>query len=239
MRPIVFLPTYNERENVRTIIPEILEAVPESSILVIDDNSPDGTAEVVKQMMAQESRIKLLERSQKQGLGEAYKYAYQEALKENGWDVVITMDADGSHDPTYLPAMLDALRSADIVIGSRYVDCGGIEDWETWRYVLSKYGNLYSRILTGTGIYDLTAGFITVRRSLIERMDFRDLGASGYAYQIEFKVHALKELGAVAREIPIHFRSRREGESKISRHVISEGLKTPLKLFIRRFNRKT
>lgn len=235
MKPLVLLPTYNERENVQTIIPEILAALPGSHVLVIDDNSPDGTAKVIEEMMRAEPRIQLLRRQKKDGLGEAYKHAYREALRDHRPEAFITMDADGSHDPKHLPDLLSALSNADLAIGSRYVAGGGIENWEAWRFALSRYGNLYSRIFTGVGINDLTAGFVAARRSLIERINFEDLGASGYAYQIEFKFYAVKKLGAKAVEVPIVFRSRREGESKISRHIVREGLKTPLRLFLQRF----
>jgi dolichol-phosphate mannosyltransferase len=237
MKSLVLLPTYNERENVKTVIPEILSALPDADVLVVDDGSPDGTAGVVEEMMRFEPRIHLLRRRKKDGLGEAYKHAYREALRDSRYEAFITMDADGSHDPRCLPVLLSTLADADLVVGSRYVAGGGIENWEAWRYVLSKYGNLYSRILTGVGINDLTAGFVAVRRSLMERVDFDDLGASGYAYQIEFKFHAVRELGAKAVEVPIIFKRRREGESKISRHIVREGLKTPIRLFLRRFLR--
>lgn len=235
MRQVVLLPTYNERENVQTIIPEICRALPLAHVLVIDDNSPDGTGSVVESVMKTNERLHILKRPGKQGLGLAYKHAIAEVLKDPELESVITMDADGSHDPSYLPAMVAGLEDNGIVVGSRYVKGGGIENWELWRYMLSKYGNIYASLLTGTGINDLTAGFVAVTAEVLRNMRFDELSASGYAYQIEFKFHATKYAKAKALEVPIHFKSRREGESKISHHIVREGLKTPLRLFLRRF----
>ena len=235
MRYIVLLPTYNERENVQNIIPEIFDVLPEADIMVIDDNSPDGTGDIVDEMIARYPQLSILKRPGKQGLGVAYNHAISEVLKHGDYDYVFTMDADGSHDPLYLATMLEALAEYDLVVGSRYVTGGGVENWETWRYMLSKYGNMYARFLTASGINDLTAGFIGVRTSTLRNMRFDELGSSGYAYQIEFKFHAVHHASARTKEVPIVFKSRREGESKISHHIVREGLKTPLRLFLRRF----
>ena len=235
MRYIILLPTYNERENVQNIIPEIFDVLPEAQIMVIDDNSPDGTGRVVDEMMRRYPKLSILKRAGKLGLGVAYKHAISEVLKTNDYDYVFTMDADGSHDPSYLAPMLEALAEYDLVVGSRYVKGGRVENWEKWRYLLSKYGNMYARFLTASGINDLTAGFIGVRTSTLRNMRLDELGSSGYAYQIEFKFHAVHHASARTREVPIVFKSRREGESKISHHIVREGLKTPLRLFLRRF----
>ena len=238
MRYIILLPTYNERENVQNIIPEIFDVLPDADILVIDDNSPDGTGEVVDEMATRYPQLAILKRPGKQGLGVAYKHAISEVLKHGDYDYVFTMDADGSHDPSYLAPMLEALDEYDLVVGSRYVMGGSVENWEQWRYMLSKYGNMYARFFTASGINDLTAGFIGVRTDTLRNMRFDELGSSGYAYQIEFKFHAVHHAKARTKEVPIVFRSRREGESKISHHIVREGLKTPLRLFAQRFGYK-
>lgn len=235
MSTIILLPTYNERDNVQTIIPEIFREVPDIKIMVVDDNSPDGTASVIESMMEQYPNLTIYKREKKQGLGVAYKSAIAKVLPDDSITQIITMDADGSHDPSYLPDMVNALRDHDLVIGSRYVSGGGIENWEKWRYLLSKYGNLYANLLTGLRARDLTAGFVGFKKHVVPKMKFDDLAASGYAYQIEFKFHAVHHGGARVKEVPIVFRSRREGESKISRHIIREGVKTPIRLFFTRF----
>lgn len=237
MHTVILLPTYNERENVETIIPEIFTALPDAHILVIDDNSPDGTGTVVEQMTRHYPQLLLLRRKKKEGLGEAYKHAYRKILQDTKVEAVITMDADGSHNPAYLPQIVQALEEHDVVVGSRYVSGGGIENWETWRYLLSKYGNLYSFFLTGLRVFDLTAGFIGMRRSILERVELDKLAASGYAYQIELKFHLVHKQRGSIKEIPIIFKSRRGGESKISQHIIREGLYTPLRLFLERWKR--
>ncbi len=234
MNVTVLIPTYNERENIQIIIPKIFKCVPEVQILVIDDNSPDGTAEVVEQMMENERRLKLFRREKKEGLGIAYKDAMSWLKTDASVTHMITMDADCSHDPMHLPALLSALETHGLVIGSRYTERGGIENWDQWRFLLSKYGNIYAKFLTGLPVRDLTAGFVGFEKSLLDAMRFDELSASGYAFQIEFKYHAAKYGKAKILEVPIIFRERREGESKISGHVVREGLLTPLKILLKR-----
>lgn len=234
-RCVILLPTYNERENVTTFIPEVFSVVPEAHIMVIDDSSPDGTGDVVRSLSHKYPNLSLLSRPKKEGLGNAYKHGFREVLAKHDVDFVLLMDADGSHDVRYIQPLIDTCETHDIAIGSRYVRGGGIENWEQWRYFLSRYGNLYAQFLTGLPIRDLTAGFYCMKKSLLERMDLDALKSSGYAFQIDLKFHAIHERGGRAREIPIVFKRRREGESKLSRHIISEGLLTPLNLFYRRF----
>lgn len=228
------MPTYNERENVKILIPRIFSLLPQINILIIDDNSPDGTASAVKSMMRQYPNLSILERLQKTGLGDAYKDAIRKVIVDQEIRAVVTMDADGSHDPVYLAELLAKIQDNDLVIGSRYVPGGGVENWEFWRKMLSRFGNLYSKILVGIGINDLTAGFYCLRRELLEKVDFDEISSVGYAYQIELKFHCVRLLKARVLEVPIIFKSRFGGESKMSEQIIREGIKTPLKFFWRR-----
>lgn len=237
-KTVILLPTYNERENVRMIIPEIFVAHPDVHILVIDDNSPDGTGVEVQTMMKEYLNLQLLARQGKQGLGVAYLHGIAETLKDAEVDRIVMMDADGSHAVEYIAPMLEASREYDLVIGSRYTKGGGIENWEPWRYLLSRYGNFYARTLTGLPARDLTAGFLCFQRALLDRMNLEQIGASGYAFLMDLKFHAIHDCKARVKEVPIIFKSRREGESKISHHIIQEGLKTPLRLFLRRISFK-
>ncbi len=233
-KTVILLPTYNERENIGLIVPEIFAAHPDLHVMVIDDNSPDKTGDAVRELMSKYPHLSLLARPGKQGLGVAYKHGLKEVLKDKEIERVIMMDADGSHAVEYLKDMLLASKTNDLVIGSRYVKGGGIENWERWRFALSRYGNLYARTLTGLPAKDLTAGFVCFQRQLLERMDLDSVSASGYAFLMDLKFHAIHDSGARAKEVPIIFKSRREGESKISAHIVREGLKTPLRLFKRR-----
>ena len=229
-KTVVLLPTYNERENISLLVREITACEKEIRIVVIDDNSPDGTGALVRELMKEYPNLALFSRTEKQGLGEAYKAGMRHVLADPNVERVITMDADGSHSPEYLPVLLS--RDADLVIGSRYVMGGGIQNWEPWRQALSYGGNLYAHALTGLPIKDLTSGFMCVRADMLRKVDFSKIHASGYAFQIEIKFHIFYALHGRVLEIPIVFKSRRGGESKISNHIIREGLKTPLRLFL-------
>lgn len=238
MKDIVLMPTYNERENVKLLIPQVFAIVPEIHILVIDDNSPDGTAGAVKSLMSQYSHLSLMERQKKTGLGDAYKEAINQVIADKQIRSVITMDADGSHDPKYLPAFLAAIQDNDLVIGSRYIKGGGTENWEYWRRKLSKFGNLYAWLLTGLQINDFTAGFMCIKRDYLEKFDLQKISSAGYSFLIELKFYLINEFKAKATEIPIIFRSRYGGESKLSRQIIKEGIKTPLRFFWQRLWKK-
>ena len=172
MRDIILLPTYNEKENVKIIIPEIFKLYPDIHILVIDDNSPDKTAEAVKQLMQEYPNLSILERPAKTGLGDAYKEAIKRVRANKEIYSVITMDADGSHSPEYLRDFFANNNSFDLIIGSRYVKNGGMESWELWRKCLSRLGNIYTKILTGLKINDFTAGFMCIKREFLEKVDF-------------------------------------------------------------------
>ena len=238
MKDIVLIPTYNEKENIKLIIAEIFNFLPDIKILVIDDNSPDGTAAAVKFLMEKYPNLSLLERRRKTGLGDAYKEAIRKVVKDKEIRSVITMDADGSHSPKYLKSFLDNIGQYDLVVGSRYVVGGGVSAWNFWRRTLSKLGNLYVRTLVGLNINDLTAGFICARREMLEKIDFDNIDSSGYAYQIEFKCYCLYGLGAKIKELPIIFESRRGGESKISNQIISEGILAPWRILLKRLWKK-
>lgn len=229
-KTVILLPTYNERDNVALIVPEIFAANPELHVLVIDDNSPDGTAEEVQSLMRTYPNLALLSRPAKQGLGEAYKAGMLQVLADRDVEKILTMDADGSHGAEYLPALLRASGTHDLVIGSRYVHGGGIENWEKWRYLLSKWGNLYARTVTGLPVKDLTAGYMCFRTGLLREIDFSRMHASGYAFLMELKYCAVHTLKCSYIEVPIIFKVRRGGESKISGHIVREGLITPWKL---------
>lgn len=231
---LILLPTYNEAGNVPSIISAIRAAVPQARILVVDDNSPDGTADVVRGLAQHHPQLRLLMRQGKEGLGKAYLHAFAEALQEKGIEAVLMMDADHSHDPAYIRPMLKRLDSADVVTGSRYVRGGGTEGWERWRMLLSRFGNRYCGLVTGMPIADATAGFNMLRTDMLRRIDLGALDSSGYAFQMELK-YLLWKAGARHAEVPIIFKKRREGESKLSNHIIAEGLLAPWKM---RFKQK-
>lgn len=226
------MPTYNERDNVEPIIRAVFSTVPEVHILVIDDNSPDGTAEVVRALRGEFPQLELLLRRRKEGLGRAYLDGFGRLLGEGGFDALLTMDADFSHDPAYLPEILARGASHDVVIGSRYVQGGGVEGWEQWRRLLSAWANFYCRTITGMPLRDCTAGYIFMRTDVLRKLRLESLGMSGYAFLMELK-YALWRAGARFAEVPIVFRCRRSGESKISSHIIGEGVLAPWRLRLR------
>ncbi|HUY62280.1 MAG TPA: polyprenol monophosphomannose synthase [Candidatus Paceibacterota bacterium] len=230
MRTVIVIPTYNERENIRALIGAVAAELPDADICVVDDNSPDGTGEEVRELMGRFLRLRLISREKKEGLGRAYTHAFRELLSaDSGFEAIIMMDADFSHHPSYLPAMLAALDGADIAIGSRYIAGGRTIGWEPWRQLLSWGGNLYTRLITGLPMHDMTAGFNAIRTDALRKVDLDGIGASGYAFQIELK-HALVKSGARAVEIPIVFTNRINGESKIAGHIIKEGMLTPWRI---------
>lgn len=239
MTDIILIPTYNEKENIKLIVIEIFNFLPEVKILVIDDNSPDGTAAAVKLLRGKYHNLSLLERQHKTGLGDAYKDAMSKVVKDKQIRSIITMDADGSHSAEYLKDFLDNISQYDLIIGSRYVKGGGVVNWERWRRYLSMFGNLYVKIFTGLPINDFTSGFMCIKKEFLENLDLNRIGSSGYSFLIELKFYLIHEFKVRVYEVPIIFKSRREGESKISRQIIREGIKTPLRLFLKRlWNKK-
>ena len=221
-RACVVLPTYDERENLPAIVPAILATSPELDVLVVDDDSPDGTGLLADQLAAREPRVRVLHRARKEGLGRAYLAGFEVALRA-GYGRILEMDADFSHEPERLPALLAASRDADLVLGSRYVPGGGTSHWGVWRRLLSRGGSLYARIILGVHVRDLTGGFKCFRREVLESIDLESVRSSGYAFQIELTYRALKR-GFTVREIPIVFADRRVGKSKMSRAIVAEAL---------------
>ncbi len=229
MKDVIVIPTYNERENIGKIVPMIFSIVPDIYILVADDNSPDGTAQTVKEMQRKYPNLSLISRPEKNGLGKAYINAFDHVLKGEDVRTVIMMDADLSHQPKYLPEMLDKSKIFTVVTGSRYVKGGETVGWEMWRKILSFFGNLYCRVITGMPIYDCTAGFNVINSDLLRKVDFSKMDMSGYAFIMELKYN-LYLVGAKFYEVPITFVNRIGGESKMSSHIINEGIIAPWKM---------
>ncbi len=222
-RALICLPTYNERDNLSPITEASLAAAPEVDVLVIDDGSPDGTGVLADELAAREPRIHVLHRTKKEGLGKAYLAGFEWALSR-GYALVLEMDADFSHDPKYLPALLAKAGEADLVLGSRYVPGGGTVNWGLGRRLLSKGGSLYARTILGVSIRDLTGGFKCFRREVLESIDLPTVECSGYAFQIELTYRTLRRGFRVA-EVPIVFADRRVGQSKMSRRIVLEAIR--------------
>ena len=220
----LILPTYNEAENleriVRAALPRLAEATSEPHVLVVDDGSPDGTGAIADRLAVECAEVEVLHRSAKQGLGRAYLAGFRYAL-DRGAAQVLEMDADFSHDPADLPRLLR--EDADLVLGSRYVGGGGVENWGLFRRALSRGGSLYARAILGVPINDLTGGFKCFRRATLEGIDFADTHADGYGFQIELTYRAYKA-GYRVKEIPIVFRDREEGTSKMTARIALEAI---------------
>ena len=221
-RALVCVPTYDERENVEPITRAILEATPDVDVLVIDDSSPDGTGEIADAIAAREPRVKVLHRPGKEGLGKAYLAGFSWALAR-GYALVLEMDADFSHNPRYLPEMLERARRAELVLGSRNVRGGGTVNWGIGRKLLSRGGSLYARTILGLPVRDLTGGFKCFHREVLEAIDLESVQCSGYAFQIELTYRAIKK-GFRVIELPIVFEDRRVGRSKMSRRIVLEAI---------------
>lgn len=224
MRALIVIPTYNEVENLRPLLGEVLSVTStDIHILVVDDGSPDGTGRAADELAAQNSRIHVLHRSGKQGLGTAYVAGFKWGLAQ-GFDFCIEMDADFSHHPRYLPTMLSLLTQHDVVIGSRYVPGGGTVNWGIGRKLLSRGGSLYSRIILGITVRDMTGGFNGWNRRVLEAVDIGSLRSDGYSFQIELKYRAYLR-GFDIREFPIIFEDRKVGQSKMHRRIVLEALR--------------
>ncbi|HPW24445.1 MAG: polyprenol monophosphomannose synthase [Candidatus Syntrophosphaera sp.] len=220
MKALLIIPTYNEIANIKNIITASLSQSPDLYILVIDDNSPDGTAKAVKEMMENEPHINLIERPKKMGLGSAYVQGFKYALN-NDYDYVLEMDADFSHNPADLPRLLEAAKKYDVVIGSRYCQGVNIINWPFRRLLISYFASKYVRIITGMPIKDPTSGFKCFRRRVLEAIDLDSILSDGYAFQIEMNFRAWVK-GFTIYEIPIVFTERRDGVSKMSRQIVWE-----------------
>jgi len=226
-RALVCLPTYDERENVLAIAEAILAAAPEVDLLVIDDASPDGTGELADGLAAREERAHVLHRAGKEGLGKAYLAGFAWAL-ERGYELVLEMDADFSHHPSYLPRLLAEAERADLVLGSRYVKGGGTVNWGLGRRLLSRGGSFYARTILGLGVRDLTGGFKCFRRRVLEAIDLTSVHGQGYVFQIELTYRTLRMGGRVV-EVPITFEDRTAGASKMTTAIVAEAVwKVPM-----------
>ena len=222
-RALVVVPTYNERENISRIIDAVLGQDPRLEMLIVDDGSPDGTADIVKGIMAGNQRVHILERPRKLGLGTAYLAGFGWAL-EHQYDFVFEMDADFSHDPRHLVEFLAAIQEADLVLGSRYLQGRvSVVNWPISRLLLSYFANVYARAVTGLPVWDSTGGFKCFRRSVLEAIDLDRVHSNGYAFQIEMSFRAWKK-GVRIREIPIVFVDRTEGTSKMSKAIVREAI---------------
>ena len=217
------LPTYDEAENVEAMVAAVRGVLPESRrVLVVDDNSPDGTGEIADRLAVEHADVEVLHRPRKEGLGPAYLAGFRRALA-GGAELVLEMDCDFSHDPAYLPRMLDAARNADLVLGSRYVAGGGVSEWGPMRRAVSRGGSAYARIVLGVAVRDLTGGFKCFRREVLEAIDLDSVDARGYAFQVEMTYRAI-QAGFRVVEVPIVFRERRVGASKMSRGIVAEAI---------------
>ena len=221
-KALVVIPTYNEAENVPRLIPTVLGKAPNLDVLVVDDGSPDGTAGLVRDMMSVDSRIHLLERPGKMGLGTAYVAGFKFAI-EHKYDYVFEMDADFSHSPKELPNFLKKMEDYDLVIGSRYINGVRVLNWPMQRLLLSYFANIYTRIITGLPVHDATGGFKCYRRTVLESIDLDAIKSNGYAFQIEISYKVWKK-GFRIVEIPIIFLDRRSGTSKMSKSIVYEAV---------------
>lgn len=224
----VCLPTYNESHNLPPLVREILQYLPQAKILVIDDNSPDGTGTVAEELARQEPRLAVHHRPRKEGLGKAYLDGFKKVLAWPGTEVVVQMDADRAHPPARLPALLEALDEADLVLGSRYVGAGGVVNWGLHRRLLSRFGSAYARFWLRVPLRDLTGGFKIWRRWVLEKIVAQPIHASGYAFLVE-TTYIASRMGARIREVPFLFTERDAGASKMTLAIALEAfLKVPL-----------
>lgn len=220
---VIVIPTYNECENIPLLIPEIRKQLPEAHILVVDDNSPDGTAQIVKDLSLCIPNIHLLNRDKKEGLGKAYLAGFSWALKRN-YDLIFEMDADFSHSPEYLPKFVETARNADLVIGSRYMNgTVNVVNWPLQRLLLSYFGNIAARLIAGVEIMDCTGGFKCFRADTLKKIDIDKIASSGYSFQVEMNFYVQKA-GLQIKEIPIIFKDRELGDSKMSSKIVREAM---------------
>jgi dolichol-phosphate mannosyltransferase len=222
MRPLIIIPTYNERDNIQKLIPLLMELDLSLSVLVVDDNSPDGTGKLVNDMSEENDRIQILHRPGKLGLGSAYIAGFKHAIQQDV-DCIFEMDADFSHDPDMISEFLEKLETCDVVIGSRYISGINVVNWPMSRLLLSYFANFYTRIITGMSIQDATSGFKCFKREVLELIDLDRVRSDGYAFQIEMNFRCWRK-GFRICEIPIIFVDRHSGTSKMSRRIIYEAI---------------
>jgi dolichol-phosphate mannosyltransferase len=228
MKTLIIIPTYNELENLPRLLPEVLSKEEGIHILIVDDNSPDGTAAFVESEMKNNNRIHLIKRQSKQGLGTAYIAGFKYAL-QNNFEFIFEMDADFSHDPKEIPRFLDEIKNSDVILGSRYINGVNVINWPLRRLLLSSFANLYTRVITGMPIHDATGGFKCFRREVLEAIDLDRVKSNGYAFQIEMTFKAWKK-GFKVKEIPIIFVDRVKGKSKMSKKIVREAVTMVWKL---------
>lgn len=228
MKAMIVMPTYNEKDNIGKMVEAIHSLGRGFHILIVDDNSPDGTGEIADGLAKENERVHVMHRPRKSGLGTAYMDGFRYAL-DRGMEYIFEMDADFSHDPKYLPVMLDAMEDADLVIGSRYCEGVRVDGWRFRRLLLSKFANMFASYIIIIPVWDFTAGFKCYRREVLERIDFGKIRSDGYAFQIEMKTYTYR-LGFRIREVPIIFYGRASGESKLSKRIAREAFWTVLRL---------
>ena len=222
MKMVVVIPTYNERDNIEKLVTQILAQDGGIHVLIVDDNSPDGTGEIADRIAAGTSRVKVLHRAGKQGLGSAYREGFAIALQDQA-DYVVEMDADFSHDPQVLPTFIAKMQEADVVIGSRYLNGVSVVNWPIRRLMLSYCASVYTRLITGLSLRDCTSGFKCFRRSVLEALDLSSVRSDGYSFQIEMN-YRCAELGFRLAEVPIIFIDRHAGSSKMSKQIVREAI---------------
>lgn len=222
MKNVVVIPTFNEAGNILALLAEVLSAVPEADVLVVDDNSPDGTGRLVRNHPQFMDRVYLLRRAEKEGLGAAYRAGFRWALMR-GYTEIVQMDADFSHPPAMIPELVSALDHADVVIGSRYVPGGSVANWPWARKIISRGGNLYVRLVLGIGVRDATAGFRAFHTDALVRLGALDAASNGYCFQVENAWRACR-LGMRVTEVPITFTDRTAGSSKMTGSIVREAL---------------
>ncbi len=222
MKTLIIVPTYNELENIRRLLPELMALSPDIRVLVVDDNSPDGTGKLADELAAENERISVLHRPGKLGLGSAYVAGFRYAIQQDV-DCVFEMDADFSHDPAMVPRFIEEIASCDVVIGSRYISGINVVNWPMSRLLLSYFANIYTRLVTGMTIRDTTSGYKCFRREVLEHIELDEVRSDGYAFQIEMNFRCWRK-GYRLREIPIIFVDRRSGTSKLSQGVINEAV---------------
>ncbi|MBI4054476.1 MAG: polyprenol monophosphomannose synthase [Candidatus Doudnabacteria bacterium] len=233
---MIIIPAYNEKENVAILVKKIRNTLGDIGILFVEDNSPDGTGAEIKKIQSSDPNVYLLERAAKSGFGSAYRQAFAWVMKNTATQFVVTMDADLSHPPEALPELIGRLARYPVVIGSRYAPGGKIENWGLFRQLLSRFGNIYARLLTGIPVADLTSGFLAFRIDWLKRLNLTSSKSEGYAFLIELK-YLFRQAAAQFYEYPITFVERREGKSKFSLGIVAEGVIYPLKVLWRRLSR--
>ena len=232
MKILVISPTYNESKNISNLIDELFKLDISLNLLVVDDNSPDGTSDIVKIHMRENKNIHIIQREKKMGLGTAYIAGYKYAI-ENNYDIIVQIDADLSHDPKDINSFIEHIGKYDMIIGSRYVDGVNVVNWPIRRLLLSYFANFYARLVTGVPIHDLTGGFKCIKRKVLEKINLDLIQSQGYSFQIEINFLTFN-YGFAIKEIPIIFHDRTVGESKMNRSIVYEAMLVVPKLFFKK-----